>query len=476
MRASSLAQSGRSKWPVRSSAIIVLLALVASLSTVLVGAQPASATLGTNDYPSDLKNAAQDSVVDPWGFYNRECVSFVAWRLNNDNGLAFSNNMGGGHFGNAVGWKDNAIALGYTYTANTGAVRGSVAWWDAGYHGADATFGHVSYVYATNSDGSIDTEDYNAAGNGMYATHHYAVGSGSWPSGFIHLKDLGQVAAQEDIHAISKQDLGSNHTVRHVINGSNWGQYLQQTATGLPMTNADWSYQLGDFNADGVLDLWGINRNPSQVGGNHTVVHVLNGSNLGSWLQSGNIVLPSTNGEWDFGVGYFNADNTPDIYAFNTNPNQVGGNHTVVFVINGANWGQYLQVGNIVLPSTNSNWEFEVGKYNADGVSDIYAINHNPGGANTEVRVINGANWGAYLQQGYIVLPSTNSEWSYELGKYDGDSMPDIYAINRNPNQVGGNHTVVFVINGANWGLYLQVGNIVLPSTDSNWDFAVGNF
>jgi surface antigen len=49
---------------------------------VVAGA--ASATAGVDDYPANLKSAAQDSLVDPWGFYNRECTSFVAWRLNND--------------------------------------------------------------------------------------------------------------------------------------------------------------------------------------------------------------------------------------------------------------------------------------------------------------------------------------------------------------------------------------------------------
>src|SRR5690349_5750841 len=96
----------------RSAAYVALLALLSALM-VLVAPQGASATVGIDDYPSNLKTATQDSVVDPWGFYNRECVSFVAWRLNNDDGLAFSNNMGGGHFGNAYQWKDNAVALGY---------------------------------------------------------------------------------------------------------------------------------------------------------------------------------------------------------------------------------------------------------------------------------------------------------------------------------------------------------------------------
>ena len=40
--------------------------------------EPVSAASGVDDYPARLKNAPQDSLVDPWRFYNRECTSFVA--------------------------------------------------------------------------------------------------------------------------------------------------------------------------------------------------------------------------------------------------------------------------------------------------------------------------------------------------------------------------------------------------------------
>src|SRR5207302_4721318 len=65
------------------------------------------ALAGTDDYPASLRNAAQDSLVDPWGFYNRECTSFAAWRLARD-GHPITNWMRGGHFGNAWHWAANA--------------------------------------------------------------------------------------------------------------------------------------------------------------------------------------------------------------------------------------------------------------------------------------------------------------------------------------------------------------------------------
>src|SRR6185503_3867290 len=34
---------------------------------------------GTGGYPSVWCNSAQDSMVDSWGMYSRECVSYAAW-------------------------------------------------------------------------------------------------------------------------------------------------------------------------------------------------------------------------------------------------------------------------------------------------------------------------------------------------------------------------------------------------------------
>ena len=84
--------------------------LALALGVLLVPA-PVTATVGINDYPSNLKSAAQDSRVDPWNFYNRECTSFVAWRLNHDVGIAFHNWYLGKHWGDAAIWKRAAARL-----------------------------------------------------------------------------------------------------------------------------------------------------------------------------------------------------------------------------------------------------------------------------------------------------------------------------------------------------------------------------
>ncbi|MEV7321247.1 CHAP domain-containing protein [Streptomyces sp. NPDC093970] len=141
---------------------LFLVAILSSVGLMVLGpVAPAYATAGTDDYPSDLKSAAQDSKTDPWGFYNRECTSFVAWRLNNDNGVPFKNQASTGIYGNATTWKDRATAEGIAVD-NTPTV-GAVAWY---------SFGHVAWVESVSSDGkSVTVEDYNYDYDGKYATH-----------------------------------------------------------------------------------------------------------------------------------------------------------------------------------------------------------------------------------------------------------------------------------------------------------------
>ncbi len=45
-----------------------------------------SSNTSGNDYPAKWADPAQDSVVDTWRMYNRECVSFVAWKLSSVEG------------------------------------------------------------------------------------------------------------------------------------------------------------------------------------------------------------------------------------------------------------------------------------------------------------------------------------------------------------------------------------------------------
>lgn len=118
-----------------------------------------------DDYPY----RGQTSGVDPWSFYKGECTSFVAWRLNNRNNIDFHNHYRGEHFGNANSWDTAARNSGITVngTPTVGAVGQS----DAG------TFGHVAWVQAVHTDGTVTVEEYNKGGTGAYSTRRVSASS-----------------------------------------------------------------------------------------------------------------------------------------------------------------------------------------------------------------------------------------------------------------------------------------------------------
>ncbi len=170
--------------PLTRLCALALVAGVLAVTAPLLHPERVSAASGVDDYPSRLKNAAQDSLVDPWLFYNRECTSFVAWRLNSENNVAFTDYFEGAHWGNASNWKNAAKSLGIPVDNNP--TRGAVAWWAAGSAGSSR--GHVAWVQVV-GDSSITIEEYNYLHEGFYDTRTISTSSSLWPSGFIHVKD-----------------------------------------------------------------------------------------------------------------------------------------------------------------------------------------------------------------------------------------------------------------------------------------------
>jgi len=112
---------------------------------------------GHGGYPAKWDNAPQDSLVDSWGMYNRECVSYTAWKVYQTYGYM---PYWGGQ-GNANQWPGDAQRAGI----DTGSTprADSVAIWNVG------AFGHAMWVEAVNSDGSLWVSQYNYDYNGHYS-------------------------------------------------------------------------------------------------------------------------------------------------------------------------------------------------------------------------------------------------------------------------------------------------------------------
>ena len=154
-------RSHRGPLPQRSHAVTSTTTRAHAMTHVSTGYPWASDTTGGND---------------PWGFTKRQCVSYVAWRLDRV-GRPVSTRQG---WGSASGWDDVARRRGVTVT--TRPAVGSVAQWNAGetsrlyaYGGWRGTYGagsygHVAWVTHVYADGSVQVAQYNGNGTRSYST------------------------------------------------------------------------------------------------------------------------------------------------------------------------------------------------------------------------------------------------------------------------------------------------------------------
>ena len=115
-------------------------------------------------YPGQWCNIPMDTVVDNWGMYNRECVSYTAFKVE-----ASGRHMPyWGGVGNANQWDENAIRAGIPTDSSPRA--GDVAISNSGY------YGHAMYIESVNGNGSINISQYNADWRGTYSTNTISPG------------------------------------------------------------------------------------------------------------------------------------------------------------------------------------------------------------------------------------------------------------------------------------------------------------
>ena len=108
-----------------------------------------------NETPDDYGGG-----LSPLRYYYRECVDFVAWRLNRDAGVTSAPwkwDWGNLASGSAYAWADEWAAKGWP-TSSTPVV-GSVAWFP---------YNHVAYVQSVNGDGTVTIEEYNQNSDHSY--------------------------------------------------------------------------------------------------------------------------------------------------------------------------------------------------------------------------------------------------------------------------------------------------------------------
>lgn len=115
------------------------------------------ATAVNGGYPLNWDQAPIDTIIDRWGFYNRESVSYAAWKVYES----------GRHMpfwagrGNANQWPANARADGIPVSNKP--IAGCVA------ISTQGMYGHAMWVEDVHEDGSIRVSQYNHDLTGVYS-------------------------------------------------------------------------------------------------------------------------------------------------------------------------------------------------------------------------------------------------------------------------------------------------------------------
>lgn len=139
--------------------------VVATNATSAAAATPEAPTPLHDSYPW---RTAQASGLDSWGFAQRQCVSYAAWRLAQSGVKGFRNHITEWDFwwGSAWHWDEAAQRLGYKVTSVPRV--GAIAQWNADEASPSrvGTFragrnGHVAVVRSVGSDGWVTVDEYN---------------------------------------------------------------------------------------------------------------------------------------------------------------------------------------------------------------------------------------------------------------------------------------------------------------------------
>ena len=157
-----------------------------------------SSSSGTGSKGDDyaFKHKSKDSGADPWGYFYRECVSFVASRLKN---MGVSSRLFS-HLGNGSDWVNAPVP--HSKTPKVG---------DVAVYAAGSEFGnHVAMVTGVQGN-KISGEEYNWSGDGKYHTYN-----GRRASGATTFLDFGrsagakakEVAANNPLSRLIKKQTG----------------------------------------------------------------------------------------------------------------------------------------------------------------------------------------------------------------------------------------------------------------------------
>jgi len=254
-----------------------------------------------------------------------------------------------------------------------------------------------------------------------------------------------------DLFCIKTKNTGSGALEVHILNGrNNYQSFLLETGT--PISQADAAnftgFAVGDYNGDGIPDLFCIKT--KNTGSGALEVHILNGAdNYQSFLlETGTPISQADAANFTgFGVGDFNGDGVLDLYCIKTS--ETGSGTLEIHILDGASIpfiGSFhlflLETKTPIIESDAANFRgFGLADFDGDRIPDLYCIKTNNTGSGTlEVHVLSGGNGyqSFLLETGTSIAESDALNFKFAVGVYNDVSLigglgttltPDLYCL-----------------------------------------------
>jgi surface antigen len=332
-------------------AATALLAVAASvLATGIVdpaGTAPPAAAVAGGDIVDDYPYRNPDNSADRWNFFEGQCTSFVAWRIESRLGVPFHNWYGDVRWGDAHRWDEVARGLGFTVTSIP--APGAVAQSDAG------AFGHVAWVSRVNSNGTVTVEEYNYGGSLRYGTRTVAASSFE----YIYLGLAGKPPKSVGGDRFGDVVAADSGNVLHSYPGGSDGEVGTPRRIG-----GGWSYPRigqGDVNGDGRADIYASDGAGNlwhyASTGDHTYAARRDVGN--GWTTILRFTMADATGDGRADIIAVRTDGRLAVY-----PTAANGN---------------VGTASVYGPGWSSMYLFGAGDGNGDGYADIYAANPSDG-------------------------------------------------------------------------------------------------
>ncbi|MCA9063193.1 MAG: hypothetical protein KDA96_09040, partial [Planctomycetaceae bacterium] len=219
--------------------------------------------------------------------------------------------------------------------------------------------------------------------------------------------------------------------------------YTQLFPTALPEVNEDWVFRVDFWGGGTKPDLFAIHKAGTTSG--FVEVQIFTGE---SGFTTGTSVfqtpLAVTGADWDFDLGHYNLDSSPDLFAIRRN-GQFTSELTILSGTGSSAFSSPLLQTRTAIPPTSGNEDFVVGDLENDGIADLWVIrNHGTESGFLEFTVLSGAvspggdapfQW--IQSQATTPLTDTWRDWGFDQTPFHSpftlsdDGTPDLVAFQR---------------------------------------------